>query len=176
MTEQVQHISNSSIMALLQPIILGDNLELHNRICMGSMTRNRCMDEGKPVDATIKYYVQRAKAGLIVAEGTFISLHGSEWPWAPVMYTSGHAQAWKRVTDAVHDAGGKILFQPWHPGRIQNDNMPLLKESGYPVLAPSKIRAAGGKFRTLEGVPVCAITPSPRQSNTNLSFRAILRT
>ena len=163
-------------MALLQPIVLGGDLELRNRVCMGSMTRNRCIDEGKPVDATIKYYVQRAKAGLIVAEGTFISLHGAEWPWAPVMYTPGHAQAWKRVTDAVHNAGGKILFQPWHPGRIQNENMPLLKESGYPVLAPSKVRAAGGKFRTLEGAPVRPIKLSSRQAQIDLSFRAIPRT
>jgi 2,4-dienoyl-CoA reductase-like NADH-dependent reductase (Old Yellow Enzyme family) len=139
---------------LLQPIILGDDLELQNRICMGSMTRNRCVDEGKPVGAHGQYYAQRAKCGLIVAEGTFISPHGAEWPWAPVMYEVEHAQAWKPIVDEVHRAGGKIFFQPWHPGRIQNENMPALKNSGYPVLAPSMIRAAGGKFRELKGVPV----------------------
>jgi 2,4-dienoyl-CoA reductase-like NADH-dependent reductase (Old Yellow Enzyme family) len=140
--------------SLLQPTILGDSIILSNRICMGSMTRNRCVDDGKPLESTCNYYAQRARTGLIVAEGTFISLHGAEWPWAPMMYTQSHARAWKQVSTAVHQAGGKIFFQPWHPGRIQNENMPLLKESGYPVLAPSKIRAAGGKFRTLEGVPV----------------------
>ena len=163
-------------MALLEPIVLGDELSLRNRVCMGSMTRNRCIDEGKPTDATILYYVQRAKAGLIVAEGTFISLHGSEWPWAPMMYTPDHARSWKRVTGAVHDAGGKILFQPWHPGRIQNENMPLLKEGGYPVLAPSKIKAAGGKFRTLEGIPVRVILSSQLRVKSDVRCRAILRT
>lgn len=114
-------------------------------------------------------------SSLVVAEGTFISLHGAEWPFAPVMYSQSHAQAWKKVTDAVHKEGGKIFFQPWHPGgyfsdcnggmissliqngttgRIQNENMPMLKDSGYPVLAPSKVRAAGGKFTLLAGVPV----------------------
>jgi 2,4-dienoyl-CoA reductase-like NADH-dependent reductase (Old Yellow Enzyme family) len=140
--------------SLLQPVVLGDSVDMRNRVCMGSMTRNRCVDNEKPTEATCQYYAQRAAAGLIIAEGTFISLHGAEWPWAPVMYDKHHAQAWKKVTEAVHMEKGKIYFQPWHPGRIQNENMPLLKESGYPVLAPTKVRAAGGKFRVLEGVPV----------------------
>jgi 2,4-dienoyl-CoA reductase-like NADH-dependent reductase (Old Yellow Enzyme family) len=146
--------SISIMLYILQPAILGDSIELRNRVCMGSMTRNRCIDNSKPTEATCKYYAQRANTGLIIAEGTFISLHGAEWPWAPVMYNQGHAEAWRKVTGAVHQEKGKIFFQPWHPGRIQNENMPLLRESGYPVLAPSKEKAAGGKFRTLEGRPV----------------------
>ena len=70
------------------------------------------------------------------------------------MYTEDHSLAWKKVVDAVHHTGRKIFFQPWHPGRIQNDKMPQLEESRYPVLAASAVPAAGGKFRTLEGVPV----------------------
>lgn len=139
--------------SLLQPTTLG-TIPLPNRICMSAMTRNRCIDNGKPTIATFQYYAQRASAGLIIAEGTCISPHGVEWPYAPMMYNQNHAQAWKEVTTAVHDAGGRILFQPWHPGRIQNENMPLLKESGYPILAPSKIPAAGGKYRLLDGAPV----------------------
>jgi 2,4-dienoyl-CoA reductase-like NADH-dependent reductase (Old Yellow Enzyme family) len=60
-------------------------------------------------------------SSLVVAEGTFISLHGAEWPFAPVMYSQSHAQAWKKVTDAVHKEGGKIFFQPWHPGGYFSD-------------------------------------------------------
>ncbi|TFK54622.1 FMN-linked oxidoreductase [Heliocybe sulcata] len=140
---------------LLQPIILGDSLELRNRIVMGSMTRNRNIDENKPTEASVTHYSVRARdgVGLIVAEGTFVYLNGAEWQYAPLMFDESHAQAWKKVTDAVHQEGGKIFFQPWHPGRIQNENMPMLKESGYPVLAPSRIPAAGGKFRVLEGAP-----------------------
>lgn len=105
---------------LLEPIILGDNLHLRNRICMGSMTRNRCVDNSKPTEASVKHYVNRAQdgTGLIIAEGTFISPHGAEWPYAPVMYNQEHADAWSKVTSAVHEVGGKIFFQPWHPGRL----------------------------------------------------------
>ncbi|RAK98714.1 FMN-linked oxidoreductase [Aspergillus ibericus CBS 121593] len=104
---------------------------------------------------TITHYTDRARdgAGWIVAEVTFICPHSAEWPHAQVMYHQEHADAWAKLTSAVHDVGGKIFFQPWHAGRIQNDNMPMLKQSQYPVYAPSKIPAKGGKFRTLEGQP-----------------------
>ncbi|KAL2785975.1 hypothetical protein BJX66DRAFT_347109 [Aspergillus keveii] len=140
---------------LLEPVLLGDTISLRNRICMGSMTRNRCIDANKPTPASIKHYVDRARdgTGLIIAEGTFIGPHGAEWPYAPVMYKQEHADAWARVTSAVHDVGGKIFFQPWHAGRIQNERMPMLREISYPVYAPSRVPAKGGKFRTLEGVP-----------------------
>lgn len=107
---------------LLQPIVLGDNIPLRNRICMGSMTRNRCINENKPTDASIKHYSTRAQdgTGLVVAEGTFITPHGAEWPHAPVMYEQEHADAWSKVTKAVHEVGGKILFQPWHAGKFEN--------------------------------------------------------
>lgn len=104
---------------LLASVTLGDSIELRNRVCMGSMTRNRCVDENKPTEASVQHYADRARdgVGLIVAEGTFVSLHGAEWPHAPVMFNQNHADAWKRVTQGVHDANGKIFFQPWHPGQ-----------------------------------------------------------
>ncbi|EKG19680.1 NADH:flavin oxidoreductase/NADH oxidase [Macrophomina phaseolina MS6] len=107
--------------SLLEPTTLGDSLDLRNRICMGSMTRNRCVDDNKPTEATARHYAMRARdgAGLIIAEGTFVYLNGGEWLHAPVMFNESHAKAWKPVTDAVHREGGKILFQPWHPGNIQ---------------------------------------------------------
>ncbi|KAL3454994.1 hypothetical protein BJX64DRAFT_94578 [Aspergillus heterothallicus] len=139
---------------LFDPLPLGD-ITLRTRICMGALTRNRCVDESKPSEAHVTHYATRAKdgAGLIVAEGTFISLHGSEYPYAPMMYTDEHATAWEKVTDAVHKEGGIIFFQPWHAGRIQHEDMPLLKDNGMPVLAPSNIPAAGGKYRDLPGEP-----------------------
>ncbi|KAL5335198.1 hypothetical protein BJX70DRAFT_330905 [Aspergillus crustosus] len=141
--------------SLFDPVTLGSTISLRNRICMGSMTRNRCVDDSKPSDAHIKHYATRARegAGLIVAEGTFVYLHGSEYPFAPMMFNQEHAKAWKKVTDAVHDEGGIIFFQPWHPGRVQNENMPLLKDNTYPVLAPSKVPAPRGKYRDLPGTP-----------------------
>ncbi|GKZ95804.1 hypothetical protein AnigIFM59636_009812 [Aspergillus niger] len=140
---------------LLEPVVLGDGIQLRNRICMGSMTRNRCTNGNKPTQVNVKHYADRARdgTGLIVPEGTFICPSGVEWPNAPVTYNDSHAEAWAKVTSEVHKVGGKILFQPWHPGRIQNENMPTLKESGYPIYAPSKVPAKGGKYRTLEGLP-----------------------
>lgn len=103
---------------LLEPLTLGSSLSLRNRICMGALTRNRCVDNSKPTKATVRHYAERARdgAGLIVAEGTAPSPHGMEYPDAPMMFNRGHAEAWKEVTDAVHREGGNILFQPWHPG------------------------------------------------------------
>ncbi|KAI2913738.1 hypothetical protein CBS147343_7550 [Aspergillus niger] len=140
---------------LLEPVVLGDGIQLRNRICMGTMTRNRCTNGNKPTQVNVKHYADRARdgTGLIVAEGTFIYPSGVEWPNAPVMYNDSHAEAWTKVTSEVHKVGGKILFQPWHPGRIQNENMPMLKKSGNPIYAPSKVPAKGGKYRTLEGLP-----------------------
>ncbi|KAG4263838.1 hypothetical protein FPRO03_09114 [Fusarium proliferatum] len=117
---------------LLEPITVGGKLPLRNRIVMGSMTRNRCIDDNKPGPAQIKHYADRAKygAGLIVTEGTFVDWTGCDWKHAPFMVTQEHADAWRRVTDAVHDTGGKIFFQAWHAGRCQHDQLPIMKEKG----------------------------------------------
>lgn len=148
---------------LLEALDFSSTLSIRNRICMGSMTRNRNTDANKPTIAAVQYYSDRARngAGLIVAEGTFISPTGSEWLDAPLMTTPFHAQAWRPVTDAVHLEGGAIFFQPWHEGRAQNDLAPMLQETGYPVLAPSKIQAKAGKYRFLPGIPghTANITP-----------------
>lgn len=106
--------------SLLESLTLGDSLLLRNRVCMGALTRNRCIDNSKPTASTVRHYADRAKdgVGLIIAEGTAISLHGLEWPDAPMMTEQAHADAWKKVTDAVHAEGGKIFFQAWHPGII----------------------------------------------------------
>ncbi|RAH44903.1 FMN-linked oxidoreductase [Aspergillus brunneoviolaceus CBS 621.78] len=140
--------------SLLEPIIVGGKLPLRNRVVMGSMTRNRCLDR-VPGAAQVKHYADRARdgVGLIVNEGTFVDWTGCDWQWSPVMIEMEHAEAWRKVTDAVHEAGGKILFQAWHAGRIQHDQMRIMKEKGGRVLAPSSIKAEGGKYRDLPGQP-----------------------
>lgn len=151
---------------LLEPFELSPSIALRNRICMGSMTRNRNTNDNKPTSAAAQYYSARARhgAGLIVAEGTFISPTGSEWLHAPLMTLSAHALAWKPVTQSVHDVGGTIFFQPWHEGRAQNELAPMLRETGYPVLAPSAIPAKAGRYRFLPGAPghTSTITPMSR--------------
>ncbi|EWY99859.1 hypothetical protein FOYG_03791 [Fusarium oxysporum NRRL 32931] len=141
---------------LLEPITIGGKLPLRNRIVMGSMTRNRCIDDNKPGPAQIKHYADRAKygTGLIVTEGTFVDWTGCDWKHAPFMVTQDHADAWRKVTDSVHEAGGKIFFQAWHAGRCQHDQLPIMKGKGAKVLAPSAIRAEAGKYRDLPGMPL----------------------
>ncbi|PSN59476.1 FMN-linked oxidoreductase [Corynespora cassiicola Philippines] len=148
-------MSGMKVTALLQPITMGKSLHLRNRITMASMTRNRCNDNYKPTEATVKYYASRAKdgTGLIITEGILVYLHGTEYLHAPMLYDNDHTVAWKKVTDAVHHEGGTIFFQTWHAGRNQNENAPLLKAAGYPVLAPSSIKATGGSYRFLKGNP-----------------------
>jgi 2,4-dienoyl-CoA reductase-like NADH-dependent reductase (Old Yellow Enzyme family) len=109
--------------AIMQPAMLGGSIPLRNRISMGAMTRNRCTDNNKPTEASIKHYATRAKdgTGLIVVEGVFIYLTGCDWIHAPVMFKDEHAEAWKKVTDAVHQEGGKIFFQAWHAGKYSFD-------------------------------------------------------
>ncbi|RBQ96456.1 hypothetical protein FVER53263_12667 [Fusarium verticillioides] len=150
---------------LLEPITIGGKLPLRNRIAMGSMTRNRCIDDNKPDPSQIKYYADRAKysTGLIVTEGTFVDWTGCDWKHAPFMVTKEHADAWRKVTGAVHDVGGKIFFQAWHAGRCQHDQLSIIREKGGKVLAPSVIKAQGGKYRDLPGMPRLSTPTVPQQ-------------
>lgn len=156
-------IPSSQAPTLLEAFQLSPSLHLRNRICMGSMTRNRNTSQHTPTPSATTHYSTRAHngAGLIIAEGTFISPTGSEWLNCPMMTTPSHALAWQPITRAVHAEGGTIFFQPWHEGRAQNDLAPALRETGYPVLAPSAIQAKAGKYRFLDGVPghTANITP-----------------
>lgn len=104
---------------LLEPIAVGGKLLLRNRVVMGSMTRNRCVDNLKPGPAQVKHYADRARygTGLIINEGTFIDWSGSNYDYAPVIIDDDHAEAWRKVVDAVHEQGGKIYLQAWHAGQ-----------------------------------------------------------
>ena len=104
--------------SLFDPIQLGA-IAAKNRIIMAPLTRGRSEGVHVPVsDLKAEYYSQRAGAGLIIAEATGISQEGSGWPSAPGIWLPDHVEAWKPVTDAVHHAGGKIILQLWHMGRL----------------------------------------------------------
>jgi len=121
---------------------------------MSALTRNRST-ETVPNEIMKKYYVQRAAggAGLIVSEGTLITRQGSEWPQAPGIWDKSQVAGWKKITDAVHDAGSKMYCQLWHLGRISHPDAPEQIAAGVPVYAPSALSARGGKFRLLPGSP-----------------------
>jgi len=116
-------------MKLLEKFKIGD-LELKNRIAMAPMTRSRANANGEVTDLTVKYYVQRASAGLLISEGVNISEQAIGSPFTPGIFTTSQIEAWKKVTNAVHDAEGLIFAQLWHTGRVghsidKNGNLPV---------------------------------------------------
>ncbi len=103
------------------------NLSLPNRIAMAPLTRSRASIDGVPTAMMIPYYKQRASAGLIISEATNISRQGTGYPYTPGIYSPEQIEKWKDVTEAVHQAGGRIFMQLWHVGR---NSHPYYQENG----------------------------------------------
>lgn len=132
---------------LFSPVKLG-SISLSNRMVMAPLTRNRAGEGGVPQPINATYYEQRASAGLIITEATPISAMAHGYPALPGIYTDAQIAGWKKVTDAVHAKGGKIVLQLWHVGRISHPS--LLPNNALPV-APSAIKPAGMAF-TYQGL------------------------
>jgi N-ethylmaleimide reductase len=107
---------------LFDPLELGA-LKLANRIAMAPLTRARSNREGVPNALMAEYYAQRASAGLIISEATGISREGLGWPNAPGLWNNAQVAGWRIVTDAVHRAGGRIVAQLWHMGRLVHPDL-----------------------------------------------------
>jgi N-ethylmaleimide reductase len=121
---------------LLQPFLFGD-LTLPNRIVMAPLTRMRAPLEGAVPNALMReYYEQRATAGLIITEGTFVSDQARGWFGAPGVYTEAQRKGWEGITSAVHAAGGRMIVQLWHQGSVSNA---VLVGNGRLPLAPSAV-------------------------------------
>ncbi|PSM42297.1 alkene reductase [Streptomyces dioscori] len=127
---------------------------LANRIVMAPMTRSRAGAGGAPTDISVEYYAQRASAGLIVTEGVQPSAVGQGYPDTPGLHTAEQIAAWRKVTDAVHAAGGRIFAQLMHAGRIGH---PSLLPEGLVNVGASPVRAEGQVY-THEG-PLDFVTP-----------------
>lgn len=125
--------------ALLSAGKLG-GIDIGNRVVMAPMTRNRANADGTPNDIMRDYYTQRASAGLIVAEGTWPVAAGQAYNRQPGIETSKHIKGWRAITDSVHRAGGKIVLQIMHAGRIGSHH---IKGTGVATVAPSAIQARG---------------------------------
>ena len=109
--------------ALLQPYNL-NGLQLKNRMVMAPMTRSRSDNkETKATELTAKYYEQRASAGLIVTEGTYVSREAVGYINVPGIYSEAQVEGWRLSTDAVHAKGGKIFAQIWHVGRLSHPDL-----------------------------------------------------
>ena len=142
---------------LFDPVTAGD-LHLANRIVMAPLTRNRSPDAiPGPLAAT--YYTQRATAGLIITEATAITQQGQGYSDVPGLYGTEQLDAWKKVTHDVHAAGGKIVVQLWHVGRVSHTS--LQPDQGAPV-APSAVTAKSKTVLIKDGSPVFVETSEPR--------------
>ena len=143
--------------SLFEPTHAGD-IALANRIAMAPLTRNRAPD-AIPTELTATYYAQRATAGLIISEATAISPEGQGYADVPGLYGTEQLDGWKKVTRAVHEAGGKIVVQLWHVGRISHTS---LQPGHTKPVAPSAIRAHAKTVLLKDGVPTFTDTSEPR--------------
>lgn len=133
---------------LFEPVSLG-SLDLKNRIVLAPLTRSRANDQGVPADFAAAYYAQRAQAGLLITEATQVSFEGMGYPRTPGVHTDAQLAAWKRIVDAVHGVGGKIVVQLWHTGRVSNA---LNRGQSAVTVAPSAIQAPGEMYTDAKGM------------------------
>ncbi len=128
-------------------------LELKNRTVLAPMTRSRALDGNVPNPLAETYYAQRAGAGLIVTEATQVTPMGQGYIRTPGIHSGAQIAGWKKITDAVHKAGGKIFLQLWHVGRISHPDF----HGGELPVAPSAINPAVDVY-TPKG-PTKTVTP-----------------
>ena len=122
---------------LFDPIRIGE-LDLANRVVMAPLTRNRAAPGEVPSDLAAEYYRQRASAGLIITEASQVSPEGQGYVDTPGIYNVRQVAGWRRVTDAVHAAGGRIVVQLWHVGRVSHVS---LQPDGQPPVSSTARRA-----------------------------------
>ncbi|GBG94266.1 NADH-dependent flavin oxidoreductase [Ligilactobacillus salitolerans] len=124
---------------LWEPFELG-KLQLKNRLVMAPMTRSRAKENGTVNELAPEYYAQRASMGLLISEGTQPSPEGQGYPSTPGIYTNAQISSWKQVTQAVHDANGKLFIQLMHVGRMGHpDNIPTHQKAVAPsAIAPEE--------------------------------------
>ncbi|MBB5957970.1 N-ethylmaleimide reductase [Saccharothrix tamanrassetensis] len=157
--------------ALLSPVELGD-LRLPNRVVMAPITRARAANDLLvPTELHAAYYGQRATAGLIVTEGTWISERAISFDDVPGIYREEQVTAWRRVTDVVHALGGRIVLQLWHGGPMTPDGMST--EDIEATIADFAAAAANARRAGFDGVEVHAVGPFllPQFLNARVNHR-----
>ncbi|PXA86136.1 alkene reductase [Nostoc sp. 3335mG] len=146
---------------LFDPIRLGA-ISAANRIVMAPLTRGRGTRDHVPTPLMVDYYRQRAGAGLIISEGTGISPEGLGWPYAPGLWSDAQVESWKPVTDAVHEAGGRIVAQVWHMGRVVHSSVTGQQPvSSSATTAPGQAHTYDGK-QDYEAARPLALAEIPR--------------
>ncbi|HWE89217.1 MAG TPA: alkene reductase, partial [Pseudonocardiaceae bacterium] len=144
---------------LWTPVTIGA-MRLPHRLAMAPMTRDRALPDGTPSPSAVRYYAQRASLGLLITEGTQPSEDGQGYLLTPGVHTNAQVAGWRRIADAVHDAGAHLVIQLMHVGRMSHpDNTPHHRT---PV-APSAI-APGVQMFTATGM---RDIPVPRALDTD---------
>jgi N-ethylmaleimide reductase len=131
----------AEVETLFSPYRLGD-LHLNNRMVLSPMTRGRALEGNVPNPLAATYYAQRASAGLQITEASQVSPQGVGYIRTPGMHSQAQVAGWKKITDAVHAAGGKIFAQLWHVGRVSH---PAFHNGELPI-APSALPVEGEAF------------------------------
>ncbi|MDI9335256.1 MAG: alkene reductase [Cytophagales bacterium] len=134
------------------------SIQLANRIVMAPLTRNRA-PQAQPNALMQTYYAQRATAGLIITEATAISHQGQGYSDVPGVWSAQQVEGWRAITKAVHAAGGKMVMQLWHVGRVSHNE---LQPSGGAPVAPSAIRAKAKTVLIRDGIAGFVDTSEPR--------------
>src|SRR3954463_13467162 len=127
---------------LFEPYKLGP-ITLPNRLVMAPLTRNRAVEGLVPSPLAVEYYGQRASAGLLITEASQVSQQGQGYQDTPGIYSREQVAGWRKVTERVHEKGGRIFIQIWHVGRISHV---ALQVNGAAPVAPSAIPAKGKTF------------------------------
>ncbi len=128
----------TDVSPFFEPLQLGA-IALPNRVIMAPLTRCRSAPGRVPTDLMAEYYTQRATAGLILTEATAVDPMGVGYPDTPGIWSEAQVDGWKRITESVHAADGRIVMQLWHVGRISD---PFYLDGRLPV-APSAVRPEG---------------------------------
>jgi N-ethylmaleimide reductase len=148
---------------LFSPTTMG-KLTLSNRTVMAPMTRSRAVEENTPNALIAEHYAQRATAGLIITEGTSPSPNGLGYARIPGLFNARQVAGWKLVTDAVHKAGGKIVVQLMHTGRVSHEaNLP----KGARVLAPSAVALEGTMYTDAQGMQPHPVPQAMTEQDVN---------
>ncbi len=149
---------------LFQDLTLGA-VASPNRVLMAPLTRMRATTPGHlPNDLMREYYAQRASAGLVISEGTQISAEGQGYADTPGIHSDEQVAAWRGITDAVHDAGGRIAAQLWHTGRVNHES---LHDGELPVSASAIASGGRTSLRGPDGAITRAESPVPRALRTD---------
>jgi N-ethylmaleimide reductase len=148
---------------LFTPVRLGA-LTLPSRIVMAPLTRSRAGEGNVPSPLAVEYYRQRASAGLIITEATQISPQGQGYAWTPGIHSAQQIAGWHRITSAVHEAGGRMVLQLWHVGRVSD---PMFQPGGALPVAPTAMPVPAKAFVPgPDGKGIFVDVPIPRELTT----------